>query len=223
MPRKAVAAELRSPLKFSVMMTCWQCATEAESALLCPHCQALQPPPNDYFTFFGLPRKLAIDTERLQVHFYELSRKLHPDKYSRKSERERGYSTAATAILNDGWRTLKNPVLRAEYLLTQEGLEMAEQRTKDVPPELLEEVFELNMALEELRSGDDSAKKELSLARDRFAAMMLLSDAELQRNFLRWDNEGGEGGEGGMDALGAIRAVLNRRRYISKDVEKELS
>ena len=201
-------------------MTCWQCAAESEAALLCPQCQALQPPPNDYFKFFGLPRKLAIDTERLQAYFYDLSRKLHPDKYSRKSERERGYSTAATAILNDGWRTLKNPVLRAEYLLTQEGLEIAEQRTKDVPPELLEEVFELNMALEELRGGDDSAKKELSAARDRFAAMMIASDAELQRNFLRWDNEGGN------DALGAIRAVLNRRRYISnliRDVEKELS
>ena len=128
-------------------MTCWQCSAEAESAPLCPHCQALQPPPNDYFKFFSLPRRLSIDTERLQAYFYELSRKLHPDKYSRKSERERDYSTAATAILNDGWRTLKNPVLRAEYLLTQEGLELAEQRTKDVPPELLEEVFELNMAL----------------------------------------------------------------------------
>ena len=201
-------------------MTCWQCAAESETALLCPHCQALQPPPNDYFKFFGLPRKLSIDTERLQAYFYELSRKLHPDKYSRKSERERGYSTAATAILNDGWRTLKNPVLRAEYLLTQEGLEIAEQRTKDVPPELLEEVFELNMALEELRGGDDSAKKELSPARDRFAGMMVASDAELQRIFLNWDNGGGK------DALGAIRAVLNRRRYISnliRDVEKELS
>ncbi len=205
------------------MMTCWHCAAESEPALLCPHCQALQPPPGDYFTFFGLPRKLSIDTEKLQAYFYELSRKLHPDKYSRKSERERSYSTAATAILNDGWRTLKNPVLRAEYLLTQEGLEIAEQRTKDVPPELLEEVFELNMALEELRGGDDSAKKELSAARDRFAGMMVASDAELQRNFLRWDSEGGEGGK---DALGAIRSVLNRRRYISnliRDVEKELS
>ena len=205
-------------------MTCWQCSVESESALLCPACKALQPPPSDYFIFFGLPRKLNIDVEKLQHHFYDLSRLLHPDKYSRKSERERGYSTTATAVLNDGWRTLKNPVTRAEYLLSQEGLEIAEQRSKDVPPELLEEVFELNMALEELRGGELSAKAELVAAKDRFASMLTASDAELQRQFVQWDLE--DHTSASPQSLAVIRSILNRRRYISnliRDVEKELS
>ncbi len=56
-------------------------------------------------------------------------------------------------MLNDAYRTLRDPVARAEYLLKEEGFEIGEQRRKNVPPELLEEVFELNMALEELRDG----------------------------------------------------------------------
>ena len=192
--------------------------------MLCPACKALQPPPSDYFIFFGLPRKLNIDVDKLQSRFYDLSRLLHPDKYSRKSERERGYSTTATAVLNDGWRTLKNPVTRAEYLLSQEGLEIAEQRSKDVPPELLEEVFELNMALEELRGGELSAKAELVAAKDRFVSMLTASDAELQRQFVQWDLE--DHTSASPQSLAVIRSILNRRRYISnliRDVEKELS
>ena len=202
------------------MITCWQCKKEFEGALFCPACNSLQSPPTDYFTFFGLPRHLSIDIEKLQAKFYDLSRKLHPDKYSRKSEIERANSTAATAVLNDGWRTLKNPISRAEYLLSQEGMEIGEQRSKDVPPELLEEVFELNMALEELRDGDQSAKVGLAEARAKFQTMQSASDAELEKLFTKYD------GEPGPPTLAPIRAVLNRRRYISnliRDVDKELS
>ena len=67
-------------------------------------------------------------------------------------------------MLNDAFRTLRDPIPRAEYFLKQRGIELS----KDVPPELLEEVFELNMALEELRGGDESARPQLDAARERF-------------------------------------------------------
>ena len=201
-------------------MTCWQCSESFDDSFFCPKCNALQPPPKDYFQFFGIRRHLSIDVAQLQTQFYDLSRKLHPDRYSRKSERERSLSTEATAILNDGWRILKDPLERAEYVLNQEGFNIGEQRSKDVPPELLEEVFELNMAIEELRDGDASAKQQLRSAQQRFAAMLASSNQDLEKLFVRWDSEGAK------EALTAIRALLNRRRYISnliRDVEKELS
>ena len=64
--------------------------------------------------------------------------------------------------------TLKDPIKRAQYLLKLEGFDIGEQRSKDVPPELLEEVFELNMALEEMRGGDDSARPQLEQAEQEF-------------------------------------------------------
>ena len=201
-------------------MTCWGCAAIFDHSLFCPKCNTLQPAPKDYFEFFGIKRHLAIDIPQLQIRFYELSRKLHPDRYGRKSAEERALSTEATAILNDGWRILKDPLERAEYVLNQEGFNIAEQRSKDVPPELLEEVFELNMAIEELREGDASAKDQLRGAHVRFLGMLALSNSDLEGLFGEWDRDGGK------DGLAAIRAVLNRRRYISnliRDVEKELS
>ena len=90
----------------------------------------------NFFQFFGLEPKLRVDAESLQKRFYELSRQWHPDRFSRKSPAEQAEALEATSILNDGYRTLKDPVKRAEYLLKEEGFPIGEQRSKDVPPEL---------------------------------------------------------------------------------------
>src|SRR5205085_2801972 len=108
------------------------------------------PPARDYYEFFDMPGRLAIDAKDLEKRFYALSRQLHPDLFSRKPAREREYALEASSVLNDAYRTLRDPVARALYFLRQEGFDIAEQGTRDVPPELLEEVFELNMAIEEL-------------------------------------------------------------------------
>src|SRR5580658_3905574 len=125
----------------------------------------------DYFEFLDLPRNLTIDAKDLEKRFYALSRQLHPDLHSRKSPAEREQAEESTAVLNDAYRTLRDPIKRAEYLLKLEGFDIGEQTTKDVPPELLEEVFDLNMAIEELRSGDADALPQLESARERFEGM----------------------------------------------------
>ena len=66
----------------------------------------------DYFEFFDLPRNLAIDTKDLEKRFYALSRQLHPDLHSRKSAAERDYALESTAVLNDAYRTLRDPIAR---------------------------------------------------------------------------------------------------------------
>jgi molecular chaperone HscB len=202
-------------------LSCWQCG-QPVSGLFCPACGSLQSPPAGFFSFFGLPEHLSIDLSDLQRRFYELSRQLHPDLYTRKSGRERQYSLEATAILNDGYRTLRDPIKRAEYVLKQNGLDIGEQRSKNVPPELLEEVFELNMALEELRGGDSGVRPQLETAGEHFRGMLADVDGELERQFRGFD----QAHDGKADLLAKIRATLNRRRYIQNlvgEVEKELA
>jgi molecular chaperone HscB len=179
----------------------------------------------DYFEFFGLDRKLVINADDLQKRFYQLSRQWHPDRFSRRPTEEQNQSLEATSLLNDGYRTLKDPVKRAEYLLTQEGFPVREQRSKDVPPELLEEVFDLNMMLEELRSGDDSARPQLEQARASFLTMQGGLDQEMLKLFNRYDASL-EGSETAKQALSEIRGLLNRRRYIEnlvRDVDRALN
>lgn len=168
-----------------------------------------------YFEALGIAPALALDLDDLKKRFYERSRQWHPDRFSRKSAAEQEQALEMTATLNDAFRALRDPIERAEYVLAENGLEPS----KDAPPELLEEVFELNMALEELREGDESARASLAEARERFNGMLTESDAELNALFAAHD------ASPGADALGKIRKNLNRRRYIAnlvRDVEKEL-
>jgi len=197
---------------------CWHCGHQEGHSLFGASCHALQEPASDYYSLLGLPRKLNIETGELQTRFYEMSRRLHPDLFTRKSERERHYALEASSTLNDAYRTLRDPVKRANYVLKQEGFDIGEQRSKDVPPELLEEVFELNMALEELRGGDVSARPQLESARQNFTAMLSGIDTQLQALFEKYDADH----DGGF--LSQIRATLNRRKYIQNLVtEVELA
>ena len=179
----------------------------------------------NFFQFFGLEQKLRVDLEALQKRFYELSRQWHPDRFGRKSPAEQAEALEATAILNDGYRTLKDPVKRAEYLLKEEGFPIGEQRSKDVPPELLEEVFELNMALEELKSGDSDARSQLETARGNFAKLQSDVDHGLENLFAKYDAAAPET-DTAKQALQEVRGLLNRRRYIDnllRDVDRALN
>lgn len=175
----------------------------------------------NYYDFFSLPRKLAIEQGMLQKRFYELSRKWHPDRFSRKSAQEQEQALEATAILNDGYRTLRDPIGRAEYLLSEEGFLIGEQRSRDVPPELLEEVFELNTMLEELKTGDAATRAPLETAKARFLNMRGETDRELETLFAAYDESDAQS-ETARQALREIRGVLNRRRYIENLVRTSI-
>lgn len=198
---------------------CWHCGHSPEASLFCRFCNTLQRPVPDYYRFLGLERKLSLDPNDLQQRFYRMSRLLHPDRYHRRTPTERQYSLEATAILNDAYRVLRDPVARAEYVLKELGFQTGGERSKDVPPELLEEVFDLNMALEELREGDASVRPQLEEARKKFLDLQGEIDGRLEQLYLRYDATGDRA------VLTEIRTILNRRRYIQnlvREVEKEL-
>jgi molecular chaperone HscB len=173
-------------------------------------------PPSNYFDFFDLPHKLNLDLRDLETRFYALSKRWHPDRFARAAPPERRISEDATATLNDGYRTLREPIARAEYLLKEHGFDIGEQKSSNVPPELLEEVFELNMALEEI----ESSRPQLAEARERFLAMREELDRSLLEEFIAYD------GSEDRATLERIRGLLNRRRYIRnlvRQVEKALA
>lgn len=185
---------------------------------------------HDYFAVFGLPRKLAIDTSALERSFYKLSRKLHPDVYARASADEQQWSLDQTSLLNDAYRTLKNPISRTEYLLKLEGKPVASEeqtaqgdKPKDsrAPADMLEEVFELNMQLEEMRMNrkmgedDPSLRGDLEKARTQFEGQLTALDEELKTHWQQWDAAVETGTTEKAEPLkDKMFALLDRRRYI---------
>src|SRR5712672_341143 len=160
--------------------SCWSCGAP-RAIHFCAACGKVQPPaPVDYFTFFRLPRKLNIEVAALEKDFYELSRKLHPDLNARADGKEQEWSLQQSSLLNDAYRTLKDPIKRTQYLLTLEGVELEEQsksatekaratgevKKQIVPPDLLEEVFELNLQLEEARMNKKMGEADPVLVKD---------------------------------------------------------
>jgi molecular chaperone HscB len=190
----------------------------------------------DHFGFFGLPRKLNINVADLEKQFYRLSRKLHPDLYANSTAEQQAWSTEQSSRLNDAWRTLKDPIARTQYLLELEGLRLEEQsssatqaardtgteKKQVVPPELLEEVFELNMQLQELRmskqmgEADAEALASLGGAKQSFEATLGAVDTELKSIWNHWDAlvERSAEDESRKKVLQQMLDLLNRRSYI---------
>jgi molecular chaperone HscB len=212
---------------------CWSCGATTDSALFCAACGKIQPPARgtDYFAFFGLPRKLRIDIADLEKRFHQLSWKLHPDNFVRASDKEREYSLALSSELNDAYRALGNPLSRIEYLLASAGMRKEGQHKQQAPPELLEEVFELNESLDELRearaAGGDSShtsgvRTKLEGAAKDFESKLADVDAELDRIAGEWDAAlNASADESSKKAImGKMNEVLNRRSYIRNLVNK---
>jgi molecular chaperone HscB len=218
---------MQNVLDSAVQVACWSCSIDhSTSALFCPHCNKIQPPPGGtYFAVFGLKPLLNIDLPALETEFHRLSRQVHPDRFARASEQEKEWSLADTALLNDAYRTLKEPLRRTAYLLKLEGSEIGEEFAgKDktnpsrVPADLLEEVFELNMQLDEMRMArkmgeeDPALHASLTEAKVKFEAMLNDVDQDLRKEWTVWDR-----GDQAVrnNSQNKMVALLDRRRYLS--------
>ena len=191
----------------------------------CPRCDRILTlgRHGDYFTFFGLRRRLRLDVKDLEQRFRALSRLFHPDYFHNATSTERLASLERSSYLNDAYRTLRDPMARLEYLLKLEGFapKEAHDATTKVPQGLLEEVFELNEELEAIQDmrveGASAAALalrlhaarqpiEANLARheEQLDALMADHDARLEANDV----------EGRQAALRALRTLLLERTYL---------
>lgn len=199
-----------------------------------------------YFSIFSLPQHLVIDTAALEKSFYALSRKLHPDRFAARPAAEQEAALAESSRLNDAYRTLRDPIARTEYLLKLEGIELEEQsraatdaakaagttKKQVVPEDLLEEAFELNMQLEEMRAAkkmgedDPQLRGDLLSAKAAFEARLLATDANLTKLHAQWDAVfDANDAAAKAAARDAMVDVLNRRSYLRnlvRDVNEAL-
>ena len=187
----------------------------------------------DHFALFDLPRKLWIEMAGLDQKFLQLSWKLHPDNFVNAPVEEQERSLKRSSEVNDAYRILRDPVARVEYLLEIEGARKEGEHKQQAPPELLEEVFELNESLDELReakeNGGDLAalKSRLESAEKGFQEKLGEVDEQLQIAAQQWDAalEANAGDNDRKAIMIRLNELLNRRSYIRNlvnNVQKEL-
>ena len=164
-------------------MICWSCEKEGGKGPFCAACKAILPPDTgplgagpgpqgsapgtDRFAVLGLPRKFEVDLAAAEAAYKDLSRQLHPDRFAKADPRARKAALARTVEINDAWRTVKDPVRRAEYLLELAGYalgggeksaEMSKTRKVSAPPTFLVEILELRDELAAAQKAGDAVK-----------------------------------------------------------------
>jgi len=216
-------------------LVCWNCHERAAGTHFCPGCgKVLQlPQQSDYFAMLQMPRKLWMAMGLLEQKFLQLSWKLHPDNFVNASPEEREIALRRSSELNDAYRTLRDPIARVEYLLAIEGARKEGQNKQQAPPELLEEVFELNESLDELReakaSGGNTAslKQRLETAEKKFEKKLAEVDGQLQAAAGEWDKAIDDNADESArkQVMTRLNELLNRRSYVRNlvvNVQKEL-
>lgn len=210
---------------------CWHCQSEVAGEYFCERCVKVQPvsKETDYFTCLGLPRRLTIDPAVLEAKYYERSRVFHPDFYLNKTEAEQAISLDNAAILNTAYRTLRDPVQRAEYLLDLEAGSVKTIRTSP-PADLFEEILNLQDTLDAYRTSDHSSetgrqlRARLETEREVLEQRRALMESELQRLFVEWDalqDRGEADSQTRIERdrlLKRMREILSNRTYVKNIV-----
>jgi DnaJ-domain-containing protein 1 len=152
---------------------------------VCGSCGALQPvlSHEDYFTALGVPRKLKQDRKELEKHFYEISRLLHPDRFSIAGPETKSLSLARMSWVNQAYQTLRNPLALRNYLLELEGIKIEKSQ---MPPSLAEAWFEIQDLLME---DPDSAKVKLADFEGQLRVIDEKTESELSELESQYDRQ----------------------------------
>jgi molecular chaperone HscB len=197
---------------------CWNCQSTVGGEYFCDHCIKIQPAPPDldYFQRFGIPRHLSIDLQDLERRYHELSRKFHPDLFQRNSDQERAISLENSALLNKAYRTLRDPISRAEYLIRLE-----EGAVKDIPAkppaDLLEEILELHESIEKYQQhqkthpGEEEGLRKTLLAEEKRIALRITTlEKDLFELFDTWDRWQDQRDPASVEHQKEARSLLER-------------
>jgi molecular chaperone HscB len=112
----------------------------------------------DYFTLFGLPRRFRFDADKLDAAFRDLQRDVHPDRYASATEAERRLALQSSARVNEAYLALKDPVSRAQYLLSLHGIDALRETDTAVSPDFLQQQLERRESIAEAQTEGDAAK-----------------------------------------------------------------
>lgn len=162
----------------------------------------------DHFARLGLPRAYAIDRDALEDAYLSLAQKWHPDRFAGADSGQRRAAMETSAAVNEGYRVLRDPVRRAEYLCKLHGVDVDSSDERGGAPKMdqafLIEMIERREQVADARDGGADALRRLRGSVDD-EAEQVLDDA--------------------IDALEAEQVdtaarALVRRRYLQRLLEE---
>ncbi|MBV7405166.1 co-chaperone HscB [Enterobacter sp. ENT03] len=167
----------------------------------------------DYFTLFGLPAGYHLDTQAMTARFQDLQRQYHPDRFASGTPAEQLAAVQHSATINQAWQTLRNPLTRAEYLLSLQGFDLSSEQHTVRDTAFLMEQLELREELDEIEQAKDLDR--LDAFQTRIAAMYNARQQQMieQLDKASWD--------AAADAVRKLR-FLDKLRSTTEQLEEKL-
>ncbi|MDH5747781.1 MAG: Fe-S protein assembly co-chaperone HscB [Rhodospirillales bacterium] len=139
-------------------LPCWSCRGPFQVGdLFCPTCEAMLPPgQRNHFDRLGLEVAYDIDMAALDRAYFDLQRRLHPDRFATRTPRERALSQQQATSINEAYETLKDSLKRADYLVHLKGVKVFTEGCNQInDPVILMEAMELREELAETDAPED--------------------------------------------------------------------
>lgn len=160
----------------------------------------------NHFQLFGLAQSFQIDTTHLDQSYRALQAQVHPDKFAHLSEAEQRLAMQHSTQVNEAYQTLRNPLARARYLLTLQGVDTQEETNTAMPLDFLMEQMEWREAIAEVLQARDVVALDALEARLRHETQSLESllavKIDIEKNY--------------ADAAGLVRKL----RFMEKLAEE---
>ncbi len=103
----------------------------------------------NYFALFGLVPDFNVDEANLVARYRDIQSAIHPDRFAGKTSQDQRLAVQSAAFVNEAYQCLKNPLLRAQYLLRLKGREIHTESTHHDMAFLLEQM-QLRESLEDI-------------------------------------------------------------------------
>jgi molecular chaperone HscB len=139
----------------TVVVKCAACDGPMASPVFCDHCRRLYPAESlNHFELLGLKPTYDVDPADLRRRYLRVSRGVHPDHLQEQAA-DPAAGLRVSAQLNEAQRVLRDPVLRAEYLLELHGGKPASEDRR-VPEGVLAKTMLLREEIDEARAHSDT-------------------------------------------------------------------
>ncbi len=124
----------------------------------------------DHFQRLGQPRQYDLDRDALEAAYLERAAAAHPDKVDPNDTSAKRQAMEISSAINEAYRTLRDSVRRAEYLVKLGGIDLdsSDPRTgaPQMPKSFLMEMIEQREQLDDAKAQGPDALDELRDAVD---------------------------------------------------------